>query len=252
MKKMNIKFPVLLMALALGFSSCQKDNSSTTDSTAGIKLQALNKSFSLPVLNSNVKASAIESASIAWDTARIIVSSIKFEAEMKSTISDNDSIEFEYKWNGPQEINLFDSTLSLGNLVLQPGFYDEIELKVECSAEDAGEKPVFYLHGLYTMNDSVTLPISFVVNEDIRFKTERGSVEITSADIAVFSSTIQLYLDQLMLDVQVSALENAVQTNGTIVISADSNSEVYNLIMQNLRKDHHCEHSHHHGDHHDD
>jgi len=250
MKRLNIKIPLVLMVLALGFASCQKDNTSNSNpdnTTAGIKLQALNKSFALPVNNSGNKSTSVVTASILWDTASMVVSSVKFEAELKSLVSHHDSIEFEYKWYGPQQVNLFDSTITLGNLILQPGFYDEIEIKVEGKKEDAGQNPVFYLHGFYSSNDSATLPIMVIVHEDVMFKTERDSVEITTADLSVFSSTIQLYLDQLMADIQISALDNATLTNGAIIISEESNTELYTLIMRNLLRDHHCEHEHGHG-----
>ncbi|NOU47504.1 MAG: hypothetical protein HOO86_10635 [Bacteroidales bacterium] len=250
MKRLNIKLPIVLIALALGFSSCQKDNASisaTDNTTAGIKLQALHKSFPLPVNNSRDKSTSAVTASLLWDTARMIVSSVKFEAELKSVLTHHDSIEIEYKWNGPLEVDLFDSTIALGNLLLQPGFYDEIEIKVVGSKEDAGNSSVFYLHGFYTGIDSTTLPVMVIVNESVMFKTERDSVEITASDISIFSSTIELYLDQLMADVQPSALDDATLTDGMIVISEDSNTELYALIMQNLRKDHHCEHGHGHG-----
>jgi hypothetical protein len=250
MKRLNIKLPVVLIVLALGFSSCQKDNASTPapdNTTAGIKLQALHKSFAIPVNNGGNKSTSVITASMLWDTARMVVSSVKFEAELKSVITHHDSIEIEYKWNGPLEVNLFDTTIALGNLLLQPGFYDEIEIKVVGLKEDAGNSPVFYLHGFYTGNDSVTLPVMVIVNESVMFKTERDSVEITASDISIFSSTIELYLDQLMADVEPSALDDATLTNGTIVISEDSNTELYALIMQNLHKDHHCEHDNGHG-----
>jgi hypothetical protein len=113
---------------------------------------------------------------------------------------------------------------------------------VEGSKDDAGTNPVFYLHGFYTPNDSVKIPVMVVVNEDISFKTERDSVEITAADVSLFSSTIQLYLDQLMVDIQPSALDSAKLTNGNLIISAESNIELYRIIMRNLGKDQRCKH----------
>jgi hypothetical protein len=242
MRKMNFKLPVVLITLALGFYACQKVDSITENSTSGIKLQAINKSFTLPVDNNGLKSTSVGSASILWDTTLMVVSSIKFEAEMKSMLTNKDSIEINYKWNGPQVINLFDTTITLGNLMMQPGLYDAIELKVTGSKDDAGKNPVFYLHGFYTPNDSLTLPVKVIVNEDIAFKTERDSVEITADNASLFSSTIQLYLDQLMVDIQPSALDKAKQTDGTIIISKESNIELYRIIMRNLGRDQRCKH----------
>ena len=236
--------------MALGFFACKKDSSSSSsssNSTLGFKLQALNKSYSLPVIANGMKSTSAVTASLTWDTASMIVSNIKYEADLKSVISHHDSLKIAYEWNGPQEVNMFDSNITLGNFTLQPGYYDEIELKVEGNKQDAGNKPVFYLHGLYSGNDSTSWPVIVAVYESVMFKTEKDSVEVTSAGNTAFNSIIQLYLDQLMADIQPSALDNATLTNGAIVISKDTNVELYRIIMRNLRMNHHCEHGNGHG-----
>jgi hypothetical protein len=93
------------------------------------------------------------------------------------------------------------------------------------------------------------MPLVISVTDPISFKTVQKADTIVSGGAADFTSTIQLYLDQLLLKVDPSLLDNATLTNGTLEISATSNSQLYLLIMQNLRKDHHCENEHHH--HHD-
>ncbi len=254
MKRISIVFTVVLIALAFGFTACQKDNtdsSALNNSTLDIRLQALNKSFSMPVVAVGTKSASLVTASIVWDTARMVVSTVKFEAKLKSVITRHDSIEIDYKWTGPKEINLLDSIITVGNFTLQPGYYDEIEIKVDGFRQDAGNKPVFYLHGVYIKDLLTTLPVIVKVKEDVVFKTEKDSVDITVADPA-FTSVIQLYLDQLMYQIPLSDLDNAKLTNGAIVISADTNTELYGIIMRNLRKDHHSEHHKEHGDNHDD
>jgi hypothetical protein len=252
MKRISIIIPLVLIALALWFTACKKDNSTSgnttsANSTMSIQVLAMNKSFSLPVNSSGNKSAAATTASIIWDTASMVISRIKYEAELKSLITHRDSIKISYEWAGPQDVNLFDTNTTLGNFVLQPGYYDEIEVKVDGFKQDAGSGPVFYLHGVYTKDDNTTLPVMISVNENVMFKTEKDSVAISSSNNTVFTSIIQLYLDQLMADIQLSALDNATLTNGAIVISADSNRELYRIIMRNLHKDHHCEHGHHHG-----
>ena len=169
---------------------------------------------------------------------------------MKSSLTNHDSIQIEYSWNGPLEINLLDTNISLGNFTLVPGFYDEIELKVQGLKKDAVDKPVFYLTGFYSNSNGIDIPIMFAGDENIEFKTEKDSVDVTAQQNSIFSSTILLYLDQLLLDIQPSALNDATLTNGTIIISAETNYDLYKIIMRNLSKDHHCKHNHGHG--HDD
>ena len=244
MKNARLGFSVGLIALALGFSACQKNNSTSAtsgSSTLGVRIQAFNKNFSLPVSAVGLKSASLVNDSMKWDSARMIVSTLKFEASLKKLKSHRDSISVSYTWNGPQEINLLDSNITVGNFSLQPGFYDEIELRVDGLKGDAGTKPVFYLHGIYSKGDTAKVPVVVRVNESVMFKTEKDSVEITAAD-PVFSSVIQLYLDQLMSDIQLSALNKATLTNGILVISANSNKEIYRIIMRNLGKNHHARH----------
>ena len=236
----------VLVAITFGFFACQKDQNSSSkgDSNLGIKLQALNKSFSLPVSALGTKSASIATSSLAWDTAHMVVSGITYEAELKSLKTHHDSISISYKWKGPQELNLLDTTITLGNFILAPGFYDEIELKVDGSKQAAGAKPVFYLHGVYTKADVTKIPVRVLVNEDLSFKTEKDSVTVTAADNTDFASVIQIFLDQLMVEIQPAALDNATLTNGVLVISADKNRELYRIIVRNLIKNHHSRHFH--------
>jgi len=238
-------------ALTLGFIACQKDqnSSSTSESNLGIKLQAVNKSFTLPVAPIGTKSASLATSALAWDTAHMVVSGITYEAKLKSLMTHHDSIEISYKWKGPQEINLLDTTITLGNFTMTPGFYDEIELRVDGTKQATGLKPVFYLHGVYTKADVTKIPVRVIVNENVSFKTEKDSVTVTAADNADFASVIQIYLDQLMTDIQPAALDNATLTNGILVISADKNKELYLVMVRNLIKNHHNRHFHMEGHH---
>jgi len=244
--KMKIIIPALLITLAAGFTSCKKDSSSTSgNSTLGFQVVALNKTYSLPVSVTGTKSELAGSASLTWDTAQMVISRIKYEAELKNSVTHRDSIEISYEWNGPQTVNLLDPTVVLGSYTLTPGFYDEIELNVMGFKKDAGNNPVFYLTGSYTNSTSVKIPIIFKVYEDVMFKTEKDSVDVT-ADNSVFTSSIQLYLDQLLVGVNPLVMDNATLTNGAIIISTESNFELYQILMRNLHKDHQCNHDHHH------
>ena len=242
--KREVVFTAILALVTLGFFGCQKDDlSNSGPSTLGVKIEALNKSYSLPVVPNGTKSASAASTSITWDTVQLVVSKITFEAELKSLVTHHDSIEISYKWTGPQVVNLLDDKLVLGNFILQPGFYDEIEIKVNGSKEDANKKPVFYMYGKYTSTTSAILPVAIKVYEDVLFKTEKDSVTVTEESVDI-TSYIQLYLDQLMAGIEPSALDNATLTNGVIVISADSNREIYRTIVRNLVKDHHCYYEH--------
>jgi hypothetical protein len=229
---------IVVFAVAITFTACQKDDMGTTGpSTFGVKFEALNKSYSLPV--TDTKSAAATNASITWDTVQLLVSQIKFEAELKSLTTHHDSIEIEYKWTGPKTVDLLNDPLELGNFILQPGFYDEIELKVYGNNKDAGKKPVFYMYGNYTNDENTKIPVAIKVYNDVQFKTEKDSVTVTEESIDI-TSYVQLYLDKLMAGIDPQLLDDAKLTNGVIIISSDNNRLIYFTILGNLLKNHEC------------
>jgi len=241
--KREIVFSFFLALMALGFFSCQKEDlSNSGPSTLDVKIEALNKSYSLPVSGSANKSAQVVTTSVEWDSAHLMISHIKFEAELKSLVTQRDSIEVSYKWTGPQLADLLNPEISFGSFLLQPGFYDEIEISVKGEKEDAKDIPVFYMHGMYT-GSTATLPVEVRITKDITFKTEKDSVEVTEDNIEIISY-ITLYLDELMEKIQPEDLDNAKLSNGVIVISSESNREMYWTITNNLVKDHHCYHEH--------
>ena len=237
------KLVLAIAAMAVVFAACQKnDFNSDKDeiSELGVQLKALNTSFSIPV--NTTKSAAVSMDSISWDSVQMVVSTIKFEAELKSLSTGRDSIEVEYKWYGPLLVDLLDTNLTLGNFVLSPAIYDEIELKVSGKKEDAGDEPVFYLSGTYKSSTG-SWPIAVEVWDDLSFKTEKENVEVTEEGIDI-TSEIQIYLDELMLDVDPEDLENARLSDGVILISSKVNRSIYETIFGNLKRDCHAEYKH--------
>ena len=243
MKRMKV-LSVMLALLTMGFVACQKeDMNEPGPAFMGVKMVALNTSYSLPVEKSSTK-SAVASPGIAWDEVRMVVSEVELEAELKSLLTHEDSIEIEYKWKGPQVVNLLDSTQTFGNFILQPGFYDEIELKVGGEREDARPEPVFYMSGNYTNAAAgETIPVVVEVYSDLEFKTEKESVEVTEDNLDI-TSTIQLYLDELMAGISPEQLDNAALSEGVIVISEDSNSQLFQSVLGKLAEERDCRYWH--------
>lgn len=246
MKRKNIMLYGAAVALTLGLFACQQKNPSPAagSTSINISLHAVNPSYSL-------KASQASVPSITWDSAQMVVSSVKFEASLNKANSEEDSVEVEYKWNGPKAVNLLDTTFTFGNFTLQPGLYNHVELRISGLRKDADSIPVFYLHGSYAENDTTTVPIVVKSYQNVNFKTEQDSVNVTSNLNSSITSDVQIYLNKLMANVQPSDLNNAVKVNGAIVISDSTNMHIFYSILHNLEEDHHCDYRHHrdgHGD----
>ncbi|MCY1720692.1 hypothetical protein OU798_10080 [Prolixibacteraceae bacterium Z1-6] len=241
--KKQIVVPFIMALLTIGFFSCQKnDFDNTGSSSLDVKIEALNQSFSLPVNGSGLKSAMADSIYMEWDSVHLVISYVKFEAELKSQVTHRDSIEISYKWTGPEFADLLHPDLTFGNFLLQPGFYDEIEISVKGEKEDAQDIPVFYMAGVFK-GSTASLPVEVRVYDDVQFKTEKDSVDVTEESIDI-TSYIQLRLNELMEDIDPVDLDNATLTDGVIVISSESNREIYYTIIKNLGKKHHCFHEH--------
>lgn len=244
MKRKNIILYGTAVVLTLGLFSCQQKNVSPASgpTSMNVSLQAVNPSFTL-------KSSLASGPSITWDSAQMVVSSVKFEASLNKVNSEEDSIDVEYKWNGPKVVNLLDTTFTFGNFTLQPGLYNHVELRISGLRKDADSIPVFYLHGTYVENDTTSLPIIVKSYQNVIFKTEQDSVNVGKNLNSNITSDIKIYLNKLMANVDTSALNNAELTNGAIVISDSTNMHIFYSILHNLEEDHHCYYRHHRDDH---
>ncbi|NVO20619.1 MAG: hypothetical protein HXX13_13040 [Bacteroidetes bacterium] len=246
--KSKISLLTIAVIISIAFSSCKKDNqdqSSSGPSALNLKMEALNTTVSLPVQENGLK-SATSNATISWDSAYMLVSRIKFEAEIESQVHHRDSVEIEYSWRGPLMLNLLDPSSVIGTITLPEGTYDKISLKVMSEREDANGQPLFFLSGNYNDSLGVVTPIVVSVTDPIAFKTDQTDDTIATGTSIDYTSTIQLYLDQLFLNIDPATLSSATLTNGVLVISATSNKKIYHFILHNLGHNHKCHHEHHH------
>jgi hypothetical protein len=253
--KRILQIIVVSVLFVLAYTSCRKETStsSTSNSKLGVQIQAVNKSVQLPVQSSVLQnASLTPGATVTWDTASLWVSTLKFEAEMKAKLMaanmanedehhpgfSRDSIKITFEWHGPQKVDLFNVNTVFGGFSLGPGLYNEEELSVAGLRGDAGSDTIFYLSGTYTTSNLQVKRIRVPVKESVLFKTEQDSVEVTGTGINLVG-VIQIYLDKLMAGIPVSSLDNAtLQSNGDILISRNSNPDLYYIILRNLRLHH--------------
>jgi hypothetical protein len=244
MKRINLLIIGAVLSV-VAITGCKKDTSNKSTPIMGLSVQALNTSFNLPVTSTTLKAATATSL-VQVTSAKLLVSKFSFDAELKSSNKAHDSISIEYNWNGPKVVDLLNATSDFGQLTLQPGFYDEIELRVSSVRNTSDTIPVFNLTGNYTNSANVVIPIKFKVFEPVLLKTELKNDTITSTSTSSFSGIVQVYLDQLFVGVAPADLDNAVMTNGTIVINSTTNANLYQILTVNFVKRHHGEYHRHH------
>jgi hypothetical protein len=235
-----MKSGTLLSAAFIGLmlTSCSKDNGTVTPDPAlgtGSTSKEAAMVYELQATNtsSGVTQRTTAGGMLRWTSGTANPTQVKFEAKSKDT-------KIEYKSNSMGQVDLFaPSPIGFGGFMLPAGTYKEIELKIKL--DNTSTTPALQLNGYYTDN-VVTIPITFIIEEDVELKTELKNVTITDGTFAALTT---LDLSTYTGSITEAMLRNAHLTNGTLVISRSSNRAVYDLIMNSLNsKRHRCEFKH--------
>ncbi len=219
---MKMKSLCSVAVAALIFVSCKKDSSGPAS-----------VDFQLQATNTVVGLQRCTAASVQWTSGTATPTSVKFEAK-KSTS------EIEYTSTANQQVNLFSiAQSSFGNMTLPDGTYSEIELKIQLNGSNAN--PALQLNGSYN-NGTTNIPVTFLVTTPVLVKTESNNVAVSGG---AFTAVTALNLNSLMSGISQAAMSSATQTNGAIVISSASNTNLYNIVVANINQFHHTDFNHH-------
>lgn len=173
---------------------------------------------------STIVGGSTTGASLVWTSGYASAVEIEFEAAKAG-------LEVEYKSEAKQKINLFSPLSTLGIILVPPGTYDDIEFEVE--VQPNGSDAAFYLSGNFTNGVGITTPVIFKLNSVLEIEAEKSNITIASGVSLNALTTLNLSL--LCNNVTESMLNNATRTNGVIEISATSNTNIYDIIYNNLR-----------------
>ena len=233
---------VMLLFLGVLLFSCEKDNTDPSP-VLQVKMQAINKS------STTLKSATLATPLLNWDVCTMNVSHIEFKAEGKETENDQNSYEVSYEWKGSKVIDLFDASSVIGDIVLGPGIYDEIELEIEAAKSQNAAVPVFYLAGTYTDAQGTVIPIEITMNEDFKFEVEKEGT--TFEGISDYSALVTLNLALLISGVSESDFGAATLTDGMLIVNTTSNPDIYLKIKSKISSCGDVEYDHH-GDDDDD
>jgi hypothetical protein len=194
--------------------SCKKEKD-----TNGITYQLRSSSPSGPISGSML------GGTVQWTGGYASVVEIEFEAE-------SNNIEVEYKSEVKQKINLFSPLSTIGVITVPPGVYEDIEYEVEVQSN--GTDAALQLNGSYTNSNGLTTPVAFKVSTALEIESEQANVTIVDGVDLTAHTTFNLFV--LTTGVTETMLNNATRTAGVIEISATSNTDMYNIIFDNLKK----------------
>lgn len=199
-------------------------NTASKESQMGYQLITVNRSAS-------VAQKSTAGMSINWTGGTANPVLVKFE-------SKKDGVETEYKTTINTQVDLMALLAAgFGNYTIPNGTYSEIELKIEL--EKNGNNPALQLQGTIT-KDALTIPVKITVDEALELKTEQENITVT--DSTIFTAITSINLSAITDGIKESDILGAKLTNGTLLISADDNKDLYKDILDNLKKlSHHCE-----------
>lgn len=223
--KINSTAAALLATVVL-FTNCKKEinGSDANGSSFAFQVKAANPSTALNRIAADLRTDG--SATIQWTAGTATANLLKFEAK-------NASGEVEFKQNVQQTIDLFSASSVLGKLTVAPGTYSEVEFKA--FLVPAGNNNALELNGTFT-SGGTAVPVSFRVSSAVELKAEKANITVAAG--SAYSALNTLDLSQLAKGITEADLLGATRTGNTIVLSANSNSRLYSILLSNLGKHH--------------
>lgn len=216
-------------AAMLLFGACKKsgsDGSSASASAMQFKLTAAN-----PLVVVNKPAAP---GTILWTSGTAAATGVKLEAKRNGT-------QIEYKTTGLQQIDLFASVVAgLGTITIPVATYTEVEFKITLNQN--GTNAAMELNGQYTNAIGAVTPVVFSLNSLFILKAEQTNVSVTSNSSITALTTLDLSF--VSNGITQAMLNSATTTGGKIIMSASSNINLYNTIINNLQLFHHVDVTH--------
>lgn len=225
MKNYLLSFGPAILVAGLFLTSCTKDNSTGNGKLSyKVKPAGFTASISSTTSGSGLSVSINSNSSLTWTSGNMSVSEIDFEAESKN-------IEVEYELKQAFNVDLFNLSPVLGSITLPDGTYEEVELKLVLKRSATTSIPLT-LKGLYTDGSGNKIPVEFYFNEDFEAEVEAENVVVSGTNDYI--GLINVQLNKFLTNVVSADLSGATKTNGTIVISATSNMDLYTKLKANL------------------
>lgn len=210
MKKMiridKVKTLTLAVLSSLALFSCSKEDAAAPG--VAFNLTSISKTSTI----------GTSGKAINWTNAFANTTEIRFETE-------KNLVEIEYTSDAHKKVDLFSTESILGNIVVPPGVYSSVEFEIELAS--TATEAALELKGAYNGT-----PITFKVGGVYEIETERENVTI--ADGKNYKTITELNFSLLTKGVTENMLANATVANGAIVISSSSNTNIYEVMLNNL------------------
>lgn len=222
----------LFMGL-LFVTACTKKADNTT-ATLQFSAQANNNLYTMSgstITPVSASANTNGMATLNWTAGYVNATEFEFEAAKENNNDQSDTTHVQYQAQGSFRIDLFATPTALASLVIPAATYDHVQVEIQ-SVKSATGALNFYLKGTYKNAAGIATPIEVQLNESFAIHSE---ITKWQAQTLTYTSLVKMHLDLFLKNVTTTLLDNASQTNGSILISSTSNAAIYQLLVANLR-----------------
>lgn len=209
-----MKTSIIFFLLSFILFSCNKDAGKKNASVA-YQLKAKNNTSPVGRITSD----------ITWTSGYAYVNDIKFEAEGECEIEGESDIHRQF--NGPQRVDIFAPLTVLGTFAVPPCNYNNS--KFEITLNPGAGNAALELTGIYN-----STPVIFRINSSVELAGIGGNSPMTGG--INYTALTLLNLQLLTQGITAADLNAAtLDPSGTIVISATSNTSLYNIMLNNFQ-----------------
>ena len=213
------KFLHTSLALALAsttFMGCQRNTESGLQFEVGINKDRI----PLRVLSGN----------LVFHSGSLTLESIKFEGDLQG--KDGGEKEVSVEQVTTIDLATGNATPALPKVFVEAGTYKDAEMDVDLYEKN--DTPPLIVMGDYTHSNNEVIPLRFEYDGDELFEAEADEITLDNAE----SAQAVLLLDPIFWfsTVPTNLLDNAViGPDNVILISENSNSEIYELVVQRIQ-----------------
>lgn len=229
MKNLINYLPVLGLSALMFFTSCNPDEEVPTVGEGEGKLGV---AFVLKSNRLNTSNGRVENSNLVIEEGFIQIKELELDLYVKDDAGDYEKeIEIEFKDIKTIDFNEFDKSVDFF-INIPEGRYEEIE--VELDLIDYRNKPSIYFEGTFTDDEGNSTPFQFeYFGDEIDFE-----VEIEADDDDYFTidrinnplALFELNAANWLANVSNSEMANAERTDGKILLTKNSNTDIYKKI----------------------
>lgn len=207
--------PAALLLCGAFFIGCEKEDTANT-TTYGIhyQLTTSNPSTLLGKTFSGERTAGVQTT-VSWKSGSAVARRIRFEA------SGDDEVDI--RTAAPTNITMPGPATDLGLITVPAGNYEDVRFTIELSRTEP-----FLLTGDYNGTPlvlQVTAPLDIVLDRDL----------LTIDANTNYRALTTLNLSRVLRGISAVMMSDATVSNGQILISASSNTRLYNIILENMK-----------------